>query len=219
MSVSSRLIQTSGAVLALVLGASAHANLLTNGSFEQGNFSPVSINSYVSVGNGQTNITGWNIGNVGVDWHNGTEFQSIVDGQRAVDLNMEGVNTGTLSQSFTTTVGSWYDLSFWLAGPGLNWGTQRQVLVDVAGLDDVVFTIAASAPTSLVWGLQTLTFQAVASTTTLSFASADSTGYWGALIDNASVTAASTVPEPGSVALLGLGLAALGVSRKRKPQV
>lgn len=35
-------------------------------------------------------------------------------------------------------------------------------------------------------------------------------GYRGALIDNVSVVA--NVPEPGSVALAGLGLAALGVS-------
>lgn len=222
MSVSSRVTQTSAALLALVLSASAHANLITNGSFELGTFSPVSVNnSWVTVANGQSNITGWSVGAVAVDWHNTTEFQPMADGFKAVDLNLTGQagQTGTLSQTFATDAGSWYDLSFWLAGPGLGLVNPRQVLVDVAGLDDVVFQQTASLETSLVWGLQSLTFQALSSSTTLSFASANSNGYWGALIDNVSVTAASTVPEPGSMALLGLGLAALGVSRKRKPRV
>lgn len=222
MAVSSRFIQASAALAALALSASAHANLITNGSFELGTFSPVSMNNaWVTVTNGQSNITGWSVGGVAVDWHNTTEFQPMVDGVNAVDLNINGLagQTGTLSQTFATQAGTWYDLSFWLAGPGLDLISLRQVLVDVAGLDDVVFQQAASSPSALVWGQQTMTFQAIASSTTLSFASANSDGYWGALIDNVSVTAATTVPEPGSVALLGLGLAALGVSRQRKPKV
>ena len=89
----------------------------------------------------------------------------------------------------------------------------REVNVVVAGLS-TNFDHPASLNTNLNRGLQTLTFNAIGSTSTLTFASVDGSGFWGPLLDNLSVV---QVPLPGSLALLCLGLAGLGLLRRRNP--
>ncbi|WP_227815139.1 PEP-CTERM sorting domain-containing protein [Nitrogeniibacter aestuarii] len=50
----------------------------------------------------------------------------------------------------------------------------------------------------------------------LRFAEVDNRGYLNVGVDNVSVLAQSTVPEPASIALIGLGLTGLMVSRRKK---
>lgn len=200
--------------LAMCLSANSQANLLVNGSFESGSYTGNA--SWMDVGAGSGAITGWAIGGAGIDWHTGNEFIPIQDGSKAVDLNNSGIGsgTGTIAQNFATTVGQLYRLSFYLSGPenGTANVDPRQVRVNVDG-NNTDFSQAESPNTSLVWGLKTLDFVATGTTSTVAFSSLNEAGYWGPVLDNVSV---EQVPEPAALALLGLGLAGLGLCRRRK---
>ena len=172
------------------------ANLIQNGSYEDGTFSPIISNSWVNVAPGGTKLTGWTVGMAGIDWHqNSFEIQSALDGQRMVDLNLSGgglSDSGTISQSFQTTPGASYVLTFHLAGPETSFPNPRQVRVNVAGIEQT-FAQAASHNLTLVWGKKDLAFVATASTTTLMFSSVNGSGFWGPFLDDVRVEA-STQP-------------------------
>ena len=205
-------------LLSLSMG-SAHANLIVNGSFESGSFSSCSNGAFCRLFNGATNLTGWTIGGVAVDWHNSVQLMPHT-GDKLVDLNMDGQSgeTGTISQSFATTPGSQYLLEFFLSGPehSLNSGfpDPRKVVVDIAGFH-TMFSTADSLDTNMQWGDDQLFFTAQGATTTLTFSSPNDTEFWGPVLDDVSVN--PIVPEPSSIGLLItgiLGLAAIGLRRR-----
>jgi choice-of-anchor C domain-containing protein len=206
-----RLLAFCAGILFAVAPANA-GNLLVNGSFEDGNYSPVINDSYVQVFAGQTNITGWDVGGLLVDWHqNSFEIQNAENGTKMVDLNDNGgglSDTGTLSQTFATSVGSNYDLTFYLAGPDTSFPNPRQVKVEIAG-GTQIFSQAASDPLALVWGLETMSFTATSTSTTLTFSSVDGSGYWGPFLDNVSVN--TVVPEPSTMAMYAGAFLVFGV--------
>jgi len=176
-------------LLSLSMG-SAHANLIVNGSFESGSFSSCSNGAFCRLFNGATNLTGWTIGRVAVDWHNSVQLMPHT-GDKLVDLNMDGQSgeTGTISQSFATTPGSQYLLEFFLSGPehSLNSGfpNPRKVVVDIAGFH-TMFSTADSLDTNMQWGDDQLFFTAKGATTTLTFSSPNDTGFWGPVLDDVS---------------------------------
>ncbi len=91
----------SAAVAALALascGVAAHADLVTNGGFETGDFT----------GWSQTNNLGYNSVERGPEPQSGRFFASL--GQMG--------GTGTLSQSLIAAVGSTIQVSFWLRNFG-----------------------------------------------------------------------------------------------------
>jgi choice-of-anchor C domain-containing protein len=198
------------------------ANLLTNGSFEEGNKAGFNF-SWKTVVAGDNSITGWTVGGRAVDWHNSAEFKFPADGQYVVDLNLSGQgisDTGTLSQSFATTIGNVYKLAFSLSGPkpaGYSFPDPRQVRVNIAGLEQI-FSTPSSLNSSLVWETKELTFKAVESVTTLKFSSVNGAGFWGPVLDNVSVEKVSTVPEPTSlIGLFAVGaLTTFGLTKSQK---
>ena len=180
------------ALLLLLIG-SGSASLIANGSFEDGN--PTG-ESWTRLNNGDTSLTGWSIGGDGVDWHNHVQFGFPPDGDMLIDLNLDGGTIGTIFQEFTTTPGITYALSFYLAGPGKEFGfpDPRNIKVNVAG-GDYIISQSASNYTDILWGLKQLNFQAVSNNTTLTFSSVNSTGIWGPILDKVIVEPVAFINE------------------------
>jgi choice-of-anchor C domain-containing protein len=181
---------------ALVVGyvaVQAQASIVVNGSFEDGEY-PTG-DPWTRLFAGDNRLAGWTVGGLGIDWHDAQQMNFPHTGDKVVDLNLSGEGSGTLSQSFATTVGQTYLLTFYLSGPDPSPGAfpdPREVQVDIAGIQQV-FSTPASLHTQLVWGKHQLAFQAVADQTTLTFSSLDGRQFWGPVLDDISVT--SPIPE------------------------
>ena len=201
-------------------------NLVTNGSFELGTYlsstglGPIR-DSWVELAPGSTNLTGWTVDFGLLNWHQTKmgELGSARDGTKFLDLvhNM-GMPSG-VSQTVTTTVGQRYRLSFDMSGPGGFTPNPRQVLIDVLGVvsDYSLTTLLSPNPDAIVWEAKFYDFTAASTSTRIAFkAPSNSTGYWGPVIDNVSITAISAVPEPSTYALFGSGLVGLGVVARRR---
>ena len=191
----------------------ACANLLSNGSFELGNFNntdPDPRPEIMLIPQGATNITGWTIqGSGGVHWVLDAIIAST--GTYYLDLQGELANPlSSISTSFATTVGGLYRLSF-DTFPGtqgaLNTGT-----VSAGSLQNQAFTgnvVPGPATHSSYTPLQ-YNFIATSITPTLTFRVTGTNGF-GPVIDNVVVT---EVPEPHTAAMFLLGLAALALRRR-----
>jgi len=214
------------AFLALCCGA-AHANLLTNGSFEIG----APINGCVA---GTTSLPGWSVttGNIDILASPSCALGAAADGVAFIDLTGSyGAGAGTISQSFATTAGASYTLSFYfganpdwqypsmVGGGYANDGPTKSldVLIDGAQLGSTYsIDTTGQAWSDPAWHLETTSFVAAGSTTQLTFESlngANGTVY-GPLLDGVSVVA--SVPEPGTVTLLLGGLLVLGLKAARR---
>lgn len=199
-------IGTAVGLATLLFSPIASANLLTNGSFEQelvlgeagggwGFFSPADIDGWSSETN---NIEIWNSGFNGVDAADGNQFAEL-------NAHPETGNAFTLFQDIITTIGDSYELTFaYRARSG-----QESFSVGAGNLMDTVANTNTGS-----WTVYSALFTASEATTRLMFTSVDpETDTLGNFLDNVSV---NRVPEPGTLALLGLGLAGLGISRRRR---
>jgi len=195
-----------GAIIAVVVcagGVPALAQSITNPSFEKG---PEFDNGWRRVLLGSTEIEGWvvdhgNVDIVGTQWRPAT-------GLRSIDLN--GNRAGRIYQILDTTPGMEYVVDFALSG---NWGGgPNKTLRVTAGSATQLYTVntASNRGYSMNWATKQFSFTAAGEFTTLRFASQNK-GYWGAAIDDVTVTA---VPAPGAVALLGLAGVVAGRRRR-----
>lgn len=188
--------------------AFAQSNLITNGTFD-GNATAVcdvSFHCYTTYTFGQDGITGWTVGGTSVDLIQGG--YGAITGTSVDMLGTPG--PGSLSQSFATTAGQAYQLSFDLSlnGSGSNASGLLAVSLDNGSATNFFGTTNHTS--------HTLNFTGTGSLLALTFSSAQTGDYSGAVLDNVSVTA---VPEPESYAMMlaGLGLMA-GIARRRKGQ-
>jgi choice-of-anchor C domain-containing protein len=172
------------ASIALAGPTSAAFSGLVNGSFETGTYTD-NGSGFQQVDAPNTSIEGWSVDAGSVDWI-GT-YWPAPDG--AMSIDMSGADAGTLTQTFETTIGNTYTVSFLLSGNPAGPPSLKTLEVSATGGTVGVYTHDTTGTdlTSMVWAPQTYTFLATSATTTLSFVSTTA-GAFGPAIDNVVVT-------------------------------
>jgi Protein of unknown function (DUF642)/PEP-CTERM motif len=205
--------------------AHAHADLITNGSFENTSKTFVGdVNSVDELASGSSSIPGWTtINGVPTAWiENGNPYGiSAADGSYFLDLTgYSNVGTyGGVTQSFATVAGTSYVVTFDLGygGDSGAFGGPVSVVASAGGTSGT-FTSAAGSPNPAVWDLETFGFTATSSMTELSLTGLSTAGgdYIG--LDNVDVEVGTVapVPEPGTFALLLTGIGILGYGARRR---
>jgi len=166
----------SSAVLLLLLvmvasGRTAHANLIENGGFELGQVpNPCFI---FDIGVGSTLITGWTVSQGTIDW-DGPPPCSVTPGAGAHSLDLVGqIGIGGIQQTFATTPGKCYKISFDLAGnPGAP-PTIKPIAVNINGVNvfNDTFSIAGKSASNMGWVRKSVKFVATSPSTTVEFVS------------------------------------------------
>ena len=142
---------------------------ISNGSFENG----TAPGSFTNIVTGGTNITDWMVDSGNVDYI-GTYWVAS-DGSRSIDLN--GTAAGSIKQTFATTVGATYEVTFDLSGNPEGTPGTRVVRVSATGSgtpsQDFTYDTVAKANTlaDMKWESKTYTFIAGSTSTTLMFTS------------------------------------------------
>ncbi len=192
----------------------AQATLITNGSFESGNYNSSSP-SYNTLPANSAAIDGWIVTSGSIDWIN--SYWKPSNGFRSLDL--AGNANGTIvGNSFATTIGQSYLVQFDMAGnPDKSY--DKKLIGGIVGGVNQTFTFDQNGQTSTNMGWQTMSFsfEATSNSTQLSFSNFSNIpgDAWGAALDNVRVDAAP-VPEPGTIALFGIGMLGMAIYGKRR---
>lgn len=216
--------RAAGALLALAglcatLPAQA-ANLIDTtygagvGSFEVGTFTRRGLegfNNFQTLNNGDTQLTGWQVGGVGVDWLQTPDYGAS-HGVHAVDLGWYIGGAGSVSISLPTINGATYSLTFDAAAvPGNPTYDNRGTVT--AGSLSANFAPSFSANLDFmgqVFHAQSFSFTAQGTTTTLVLAADVAGTSYGPVVDNVVVEFVSApVPEPATWLLWTGGLAVM----------
>lgn len=147
------------------------------------------------------NLTGWTLsGNTGFT---GVAAADAHSGSYGAHFGQVG-SLGYLSQLISTVPGDWYETRLWLRNEG---GTPSEFLYnwDAAVLIDLV------NPAGFGWTEYVVQAQATGSSTQVMFGFQQNPAYFH--FDDVDV---NRVPEPASLALIGLGLSALALVRRKR---
>lgn len=162
---------------------SDNADLVLNGGFELP--ADVPEGSLVTLVKGDTTLQGWSITSGSVDVNN---YVQAEEGKHNLDLS--GLNPGTIEQYLTTTPGQTYTLSFRMAGnpDGNTKGASLHTVIVTTGDDQNTFVFDSSQQTlqALGWVTKTVVFVAKSTRTLLSFAGVEDNSY-GVFLDRISV--------------------------------
>jgi hypothetical protein len=193
----------------------ASANLIINGGFEDAPVKDGKWAWYYS-----SDVNGWEGSNIEI-WNNFRIF-SAVEGTNLAELNAHPSNGSAFSifQTFDTTVGSIYDLSFFYGARVSNNESFRLNLY-AADNTEMLSEIIDDHEVKK-WSFYSNSFKATSDSTTLMFTSVfPESATVGNFLDDISVIASSTnnrdlatdVPEPSTIFLAGFGL--LMIMRKK----
>lgn len=194
----------------------ANAGLITNGSFEDN--TAVASNNILA-GSDSSTITGWTTIYTGVELFRAADFSgTAADGSWVVDLNNYTYSQGGIKQTLNTSVGETYNFSFQATttNTDLRDGT-GQVDVNI-GADFHTFALENKS-SNFNWETYIFSYTATSLTTDLVFSNQTNSfshfSYIDAITTIAdSATPVTNVPEPTPIALYGVALITLFVSRR-----
>ena len=212
-----RLVISAGSALLLAAPSVASAqscrnmagNIVLNCSFELGivkngaDYPNATVSNWTSLGNASSGTF--------ERWTNSFNGFASKDGSSHLELQ---VNSPTaIQQILGTTSGTQYTLSFWAANRprGVNGYSQIDVY-----LNNVLLTSTGRIAPTYQWFNFTQTFVATGPSSTIKFSSMGNQNSHGDFLDNVSVVGTSTVPEPSSFVLTGLGAGLVGFMVRRK---
>jgi choice-of-anchor C domain-containing protein len=181
-----------GGLAAITLaGATLAFSGPTNGSFETGTYADGG-SGFEQLNAGDTSIDGWTVDSGSVDWID--TYWPAADGSKSID--MSGADAGAISQTFDTTIGNTYTVSFALSGNPAGDPTVKTLDVSATGgtVSNYTYDVTGNDLTNMNWTQATYTFLATSATTTLSFVST-TTGAFGPAIDNVVVTESVPVKD------------------------
>lgn len=187
------------AALCLV-GASAHANLIQNGSFEAPDQAAGTWNIYAS-------LPGWTSGSAGIELRD-QNAGLAQDGTQFVELDTT-VNSW-MEQTVATLVGQEYMLSFFYSPRIGVASTSNTISALVNG--GLAGTYTGNGGAQHNWVQENIWFVASGASTTIRFQAEGTSEGLGGSLDNVSLT----VPEPTSLLLTGAALGLLSLRRRAR---
>lgn len=199
----------------LTFALPAQAAVVINGSFELGAFTGAPFDTLSA---GDTSITGWTIGGVGVDWIG--SFWQPSEGARSLDLSATGA--GSISQTLTTIIGNSYTVSFDLSGNPSGGPNPKDVDVSINGdaVSTYGYATGNNTAADMQWLTYTYSFIANSTSSILAFTSlADMPS--GPALDNVRIEdLGGNIPEPATWVSMIAGFGLVGaVARRRRGAV
>jgi choice-of-anchor C domain-containing protein len=205
----------------ILMTCQATAGSIVNGGFELPRVTNNNQFTTITPGSGPVGF-GWTVisGSVDVTLGGGIYISAFAGSQF---LDLDGSNTGAILQSFVTTPGASYELSFAYANNPVRGTVPASATVSVFNSNNsenliTPFTITHSTSSNgdPDWIVSLVQFVAQGDQTTLSFTSNDPFGSVGGIALDAVTVTVNAVPEPSSWVLAGVGFLIIGKICRRK---